>query len=105
VSWFFIALVTGVAFVALGFVLLVIDSIRRRWDVRQARREAARQDALRKHPAQRRPLRRQKALGGRHDGEPLSDDELNEYTAIMMTNFPPIGSTQARETSADEDAE
>jgi hypothetical protein len=86
-----------------GVLVLGVAGIRRLYEARQARREAAAR-AFARHPAQlgRRPLRR-RCPGLPIDGEPLSEEDLATYTAIMMT--PPIGSTQARETSAGEETE
>jgi hypothetical protein len=80
----------------LAAALVAVDQIGRLWDARQARRQAAR----RRHPS--RLSQRWVALGGPDDGEPLSDEELAEFTGIMMRSS---GSDKARETSADEEAE
>jgi hypothetical protein len=89
----FLACLIGGA--ALAAALVAIDRVGRLWDARQARREAAR----RRHPSR---LSARWVPGLPVDGEPLSDEDLAEFTGIMMRSS---GSSKARETSADEEAE
>jgi len=90
----------------LGVLVPAVDSVRRLYEARQARREAeaaaaARARAFARHPA--RLAQKRRVPGLPVHGEPLSEEDLATYTAIMMT--PPIGSTQARKTSAGEETE
>jgi hypothetical protein len=96
------------AFTGLLAFLLVLGGLTWCWDawqVRRVRREAARHAAIRQHPA-RRSLRRRRALGGPCDGEPLSEDDLNEFTGIMFASgYDGWQEDEARETSAGEETE
>lgn len=90
----------------LTVVVLTVAGIRRCWDACQARR-ARRARALARHPAQlaRRPLRR-RVPGLPVDGEPLDDDDLDEFTGVMIASgYDGWRGNQAQDTGADEGAE
>jgi hypothetical protein len=94
------------ATVLLTVVLLGLAGISLCWDAWQMRREAKRR-AITRHPATRaRAMRRRRAPGGPHDGEPLSEDDLNEFTGIMFASgFDGWQEDQAQETGAGEETE
>ena len=70
-------------------------------------RRAAKRRAYARHPANpaRRPLR-QRAPGLPVDGEPLDDDDLDEFTGVMIASgYDGWRGNQAQDTGASEDTE
>ena len=66
-------------------LILTVTGVMRLRETRQARREARRR-ALTRHPAQQsRTPRLPRRIPGRPvDGKPLSDEELAQFTGIML---------------------